>query len=61
MVNKPNHDLRMYAATNGVYLWQVADAYGVTYVTLNNWLRIEYDEEKKADFKAKVDKIAAEG
>ena len=54
---RPNHDLRIYAADAGVFMWQVAKAYDTTYNTLNNWMRHEFDENKKAEFKAKVDKI----
>jgi hypothetical protein len=55
---KANNDLRAYAKGNGVYLWQVADGYGVSYITLNAWLRKELDAAGKERFKAIVDGIA---
>lgn len=56
---KPNHDLRIYASAAGVHLWQVAQAYGTTYNTLNIWMRKEFDDDKKDEFRAKVDEIVA--
>ena len=58
---RANHELRVYATAAGVYMWQVAEAYKVSYNTLNNWMRLEFDDRKKAEFKAKVDKIVNKG
>ena len=58
---KPNMDLRFYARGKGVPLWRVAEAYGIHENTLLQRLRKQLSEEDSADFKAKVDKIAADG
>lgn len=59
-MEKANRDLRLYAIEANVFLWQIAEAYEVSYVTLNNWLRKEMDEQDKTEFKCIVDKIAGE-
>ena len=54
-------DLRFYARGKGVPLWRVSEAHGIHENTLLQRLRKQLSEEDSADFKAKVDKIAAEG
>jgi len=58
---KPNMDLRLYARGHGVPLWRIAQEYGFSEQTMIMRLRKQFSEEDSADFKAKVDKIAAEG
>lgn len=58
---KPNHDLRLYAMDAGVFMWQIAKAYGVSYNTLNNWMRLEFTEQEKDEFITKVNNIVDKG
>ena len=55
---KPNQDLRAYAKAGGVFLWQVADAFGIHINTLQMQLRREFTQEQKDQFMRKVDELA---
>lgn len=56
-----NQDIRRTAAANGVRLWQIAEAYGVTDSTLSKMLRRELPPEKKQEILEIINKIASQG
>jgi hypothetical protein len=56
-----NRELKLYAMSKGVRLWQVADKFGVTDVTFSKKLRHELSKEDAEQFKVYVDEIANEG
>lgn len=45
---RANKDVRRKIKTSGVYQWEVAEAIGVSEVTLIRWLRTPLDEEKSS-------------
>ena len=53
-----NNDLKLYAASKGVRLWQVAEKFGIMDATLSRKLRKEFSQEDAAKFKAYVDEVA---
>ena len=53
-----NMDLRNYAKTHGVRLWQVADVLGIPDFQLSRKLRHEFAEEDKVRFVHIVDSIS---
>lgn len=55
---KPNMDLRFYAKGHGVTLWQIAKQYGVSEPTIIRRLRVPFNAEQKAEFRAAVEKLA---
>lgn len=57
---KRNVELKLYAASKGVRMWQVAEKFGVSEVTMSRWMRKEFDEEKAKDFRKHVDELANE-
>lgn len=59
MANTKNMELKLYAASKGVRMWQVAEKFGVIDVTMSRWMRKEFDSEKAEKFKRFVDEIAA--
>lgn len=56
---RKNSDVREAARKNGVFLYEIADALGVSEPTFNRWLRKEMNEKQKADAFAAIEKIAA--
>lgn len=56
-----NLELKLYAASKGVKLWQVAEKFGVIDVTFSRWMRKEFEKEKADKFRQFVDEIANEG
>lgn len=56
-----NQDIRRTAAANGVRLWQVAEACGMTDSSLSRLLRRELPAEKKQEILAIIDEIASRG
>ena len=55
-----NDGLRIYAASKGVRLWQVADKFGITDSYLSRKLRKEWSEQEAERFRMYVDEIAKE-
>ncbi len=53
-----NIELRLYAASKGVRLWQVADKFGIADSALSRKLRKEFSQEDASRFKVYVDEIA---
>lgn len=56
-----NQDIRRTAAANGVRLWQVAEACGMTDSSLSRLLRRELPPAKKQELVAIIGKIASQG
>lgn len=56
-----NQDIRRTAAANGVRLWQIAEACGMTDSSLSRLLRRELPSEKKQEILAIIDEIASRG
>ena len=52
-----NADLKGYAMSKGVKLYEVAEKFGVTQCTFSVWLRTEFTPEQKKKFKGFVDEI----
>jgi DNA invertase Pin-like site-specific DNA recombinase len=59
MGKRPNEDIREYAKIQGVYLWEIAEACGVSEATVYRKLRKELSPESKAQFYNLVDKISS--
>lgn len=55
---KRNEDIRAIAHLKKVYLYEIADALGVSEPTFNRWLRKELSENKKADIRSAIDIIS---
>ena len=55
-----NDELKNYANSKKVKLWQVAEKFGVVDNTFSRWLRKEFTPERKKLFKQYVDEIAKE-
>lgn len=56
-----NKELKLYAASKGVRLWQVAAKFGIADATFSRKLRKELSNEDADKFKRYVDEIASEG
>lgn len=54
---KLNQDLRDYARSNLLFIWQVAKEMGISEQTLHTWLRNELTEEKRKKFINAVDNL----
>ena len=55
-----NKDLRLYAASKGVRLWQVAEKFGITDAAFSRKLRKVFSKENAEQFRKYVDEIVAE-
>jgi len=55
---KKNIDVSEKARQSGVYLYEIADALGVSEPTFIRWLRKEMPENKKSDVRAAIDIVA---
>lgn len=53
-----NKDIRNYAKEKGVFLWQVAEAMGISEPTMTRRLRSELSAEDKQTFMKSIDKLA---
>ena len=58
MLRESNEKLRKYARAAGVAWWRVADAEGVTEMTMTRRLRRELSEEEKERYMNIIDEIA---
>jgi hypothetical protein len=56
-----NRELKLYAASKGVRLWQVAEKFGITDAAFSRKLRKEFSKEDAEQFKVYVDEIASKG
>ena len=56
-----NRELKLYAASKGVRLWQVAEKFGITDAAFSRKLRKEFSKEDAEQFKVYVDEIASNG
>ena len=55
-----NKDLRDYAFSQNVKLWEIAEKIGITDSTFSRKLRRELDDSRKAELKNIIDQISAE-
>ncbi len=60
MTKKYNVQIRTAAKNKGVFLYDVAEALGVSENTLTRWLRRELPDSKQREIIAIIDKLAAE-
>ena len=54
-----NTDVKQLAKENGVYLWQVAEKYGVTDVNFSRKLRHELPEKEKVRIRQIINDLKA--
>ncbi len=55
-----NKDIREYANKRNVRLWQIAIELGINDGNFSRKLRVELSEEKKAEIRAIIDRLATE-
>lgn len=55
-----NQDVRLYAKSSGIRLWQVAEALGMWDATLSRKLRHELPREEKGKIFEIIDRLAQE-
>ncbi|MBQ6170004.1 MAG: hypothetical protein IJK30_08630 [Ruminococcus sp.] len=55
-----NQDIKTYAKQNGVKLWQIANAKGISEPTMTRLLRKELSDDEKATFRRIIDELAAQ-
>ena len=55
-----NSDIREYAKSRGVMLWELAISMNISEPTITRKLRLELSDADKATIKGHIDKIAAE-
>ena len=53
-----NHDIRKFAKTKGVYLWEIAEYLNVSEPTLTRKLRVELPLDEKYKISAIIENIA---
>lgn len=57
---KSNQDIRKRARSRGVFLYEVADALGISEPTMTRWLRGKLSSERKSDILNAIDRVAAQ-
>lgn len=57
-MSKANLDLREYSNKKSVPQWKIAKFFGVVDTTFCKWMREEFSEEKKDQYRKIVDSIA---
>lgn len=57
-MERANKDVRQYAKEKEVFLWQIANAMGVSEPTVTRMFRTEMMPEKKAEIRAIIDRVA---
>lgn len=57
MKQRANEEIRNMIKTNGVFQWEVADALGVSEVTLIRWLRTPLLDTKKENVIQAINKV----
>ncbi len=55
-----NKDIREYAKTRNVRLWQIADRLGMNDGNFSRKLRVELSDEKKVGIRSIIDALATE-
>lgn len=55
-----NTDIRKYAKTHGVRLWQIADELGISEITMSRKLRYELSENEKQKILEIINELAKE-
>ena len=55
-----NTDIRKYAKTHGVRLWQIADELGISEITMSRKLRYELSEDEKQKILEIINELAEE-
>ncbi len=55
-----NTDIRKYAKTHGVRLWQIADELGISEITMSRKLRYELSEDEKQKILEIINELAKE-
>ncbi len=59
MYKKANADLREYSDKRNVPQWKIAkEGFGVADTTFCKWMREEFSEERKVQYKEVVDRLA---
>ena len=58
-MKRANQEIREYAAKNGVYLWEIALAMGISEPTMTRKLRMELSERERQHMKQTIEEIAA--
>lgn len=53
-----NQDIRQYAKTHGVKLWQIAAVLGISESTMTRRFRVELNEPEKQDMLRIIDEIS---
>ena len=56
----PNLDIRRFARGNGVPLWRVCEAIGISEPTMTRRLRKELSEREKVELKEIIERLAQE-
>lgn len=56
-----NREIRLYAAGNGVRLWQIAKEMGIRDSSLSRKLRSELSDDEKQKIMEIIDRISMEG
>lgn len=59
-MKRANDEIREYAKKSGVYLWEVANKYGVTDSNFSRRLRFEFSPEEQKKALQYIDEIAKE-
>ncbi len=57
---RENNDIRAYAKSNGVYLWEVAEKMGILDASLSRKLRRELPQNEKKHIFGIIDNIASQ-
>lgn len=57
---KENNDIRVYAKTKGVYLWEVAEKMNILDASLSRKLRRELPQNEKKNIFSIIDNIASQ-
>ena len=57
-MKRANQEIREYAAKNGVYLWEIALAMGISEPTMTRKLRTELPEDERRKIAQIINEIA---
>ena len=58
-MKRANQEIREYAAKNGVYLWEIALALGISEPTMTRKLRTELPDREREEIMRIINDIAA--
>lgn len=59
-MTKKNMDIRKYARSKNIPLWEIAEHYGMTDSNFSRMLRHELTEDKKEEIRKIIDELSAE-